>query len=133
MSSKSNNQSLKLRIDAALALENKVARVEALNQLLVIKQHRRHQEITKALQTLAHPSSVKYIHEVLSGGFAHLAYSCCDSDVIAKWFSHALFAIGTEEAIEMIKKFAESSDAGICAEMRYRLTKISADKGFESI
>jgi hypothetical protein len=51
---------------------------------------------------MALPSGVVFIQAVLSGGFAHLAYNFSDSAVIAKWFSHALFAIGTDEAIAVI-------------------------------
>jgi len=44
--------------------------------------------------------------------------------VIAKWFSWALFSIGTKEATEVIKEFSNSKDEGIRNEMIYRLNKI---------
>mgnify|MGYP000135565611 CR=1 FL=1 len=105
-------------------LEIELIQIAALNELLVIKEHQRHQEITKSLQNFAHPSSVDYIKTVLEGSFDHLDYNCSDSDVIAKWFSHALSRIGTEDAIDIIKKYANSSDEGIKHEMQYRLDKI---------
>lgn len=43
---------------------------------------------------------------------------------MAKWFSWALFCIGTKEAIEVMKEHANSKAKGIKYEMRYRLKKI---------
>ncbi|MFZ6674831.1 hypothetical protein [Undibacterium sp. Xuan67W] len=111
-------------IDATFEIKNNITQVDALNRLLVIKGHHRHQEITKAIQEFGHPSSVNFINDVLTGGFDHLDYSCSDSDVIAKWFSHALFKIGNCEAFDLIRKFSTSQDEGIRNEMQYRLNKI---------
>ncbi|MET3139124.1 hypothetical protein AAKU61_003503 [Undibacterium sp. GrIS 1.2] len=121
---KKDENQIELLIDATFEIRNSITQVDTLNHLLVIKGHHRHQEITMGIQKFAHPSSVSFINDVLNGGFDHLDYNCSDSDVIAKWFSHALFKIGTEEAFDSIRKFANSHDEGIRNEMQYRLNKI---------
>ena len=113
-------------IDAAFQIENVLIRTEVLNEMLVIKEHCKHQEITRELQNIGHPSSVEYIDMVLKDGFEHLAYNGSESDVIAKWFSHALKSIGTEDTVAIIAKYSQSNDKGIRSEMSYRLSKIKA-------
>ncbi len=99
-------------------------RADVLNALLLMPGHELHQEVTRAIQELGSPLSVPCIRAVLEGGFDFLEYTCSDDNVIAKWFSHALASIGTPEAIELIKEYADSGNAGIASEMRYRLGKL---------
>jgi HEAT repeat protein len=95
-----------------------------LNRLLLIPQHRSHQNITKTLQDIKSPTSVPYIRKALESNFDYLEYTFSESDAIAKWFSWALAEIGTPEAIGVIKDFSTSADEGIRNEMQYRLKKI---------
>lgn len=105
------------------SVENQEVKADVLNNLLVMPGHELHQEVTMKIQILKSPSSVPYIQSILEGGFDFLAYTCSEDEVIAKWFSHALAKIGTPEAIELIKEFAVSGNAGIAKEMNYRLGK----------
>jgi HEAT repeat protein len=98
--------------------------VDILNELLINPNHRRHQEITKSIQDIGNPSSVPFIKKVLQSNFDYLQYTCSDSDAIAKWFSWALYSIGTKEAIELMKEYSQSQDDGIRNEMIYRLKKV---------
>lgn len=123
--SKGDEDQIDVIIDATYEIKNDLTQVATLNELLLIKEHKKHQEITKAIQSFAHPSSVPSINRALETGFEHLAYNGSDSDVIAKWFSHALSCIGTKEAIDTIRKYANSSDEGVRNEMQYRLGKIN--------
>jgi hypothetical protein len=104
--------------------DNKKPFIDILNTLLINPNHRSHQVITKTIQSLKNPSSIKYIEHVLATKFDYLAYTCSESNVIAKWFSWALYSIGTQEAIDAIKKYAKSDDEGIRSEMLYRLKNI---------
>jgi hypothetical protein len=104
--------------------ENKAPFTDILNELLVHPNHRSHQVATKLIQEIKSPSSIPFIKKVLETGFDYLDYTCSEPEVIAKWFSHTLASIGTEEAINCIKKFAHSSDEGIKKEMNYRLVKL---------
>ncbi len=110
-------------VDAVYEIKNETIQIEALNELLISQAHQKHQEITKSIQDFAHPSSVRYINLVLEAGFEHLEYTCSESDVIAKWFSHALSRIDTVEALDTIKKYTNSTDEGVKREMQYRLNK----------
>lgn len=76
-----------------------------------------------SLQHIKSPSSVPFIREILNSNFDYLQYTYSESGVIAKWFSHALHAIHTEEAIAVIHAFATHPDRGIRDEMRYRLIR----------
>jgi hypothetical protein len=104
--------------------ENKAPLTYILNELLIEPNHKSHQFIAKLIQENKSPSSIPYIKAALESRFSYLQYTCSESEVIAKWFSHALASIGTEEAINCIKKFAQSSDEGIKKEMNYRLVKL---------
>lgn len=100
--------------------------VDILNELLLVQFHHHHQAITKALQDIKSPSSIPFIKKVLESNFDYLEYTCSESDAIAKWFSWALYCIGTQEAIDLMKEYANSEDEGIREEMRYRLNKLDS-------
>jgi len=99
--------------------------IDELNILLLDTNHTRHQEIAKTIQDLANPKSIPFIKKALESKFDYLQYTCSESDAIAKWFSWALFSIGTKEAINIIKEYTESDDEGIKNEMIYRLKKVN--------
>jgi len=96
----------------------------ALNQLLLTPGHELHQEVTREIQHLAHPSSVQAIRRVFEHGFAMFEYTCSEDGVIAKWFSHALASIGTPDAIDAIKQLSKSPNEEVSREMKHRLEKI---------
>lgn len=98
--------------------------IDTLHKLLLYPHHNYHQAITKQIQHLADPSSVPYIDEILSRGFGDFTYTCSEDAAIAKWFSWALFSIGTKEAIACLEKYAKSSSKEMATEMEYRLSKL---------
>ncbi len=102
--------------------------IDILNELLLVPFHHHHQAITKLLQDIKNPSSIPFIKKVLESNFDYLEYTCSESDAIAKWFSWALYCIGTVEAVEVMKDFANSEDQGIRQEMQYRLDKVNSEK-----
>ncbi|WP_436897287.1 hypothetical protein [Acinetobacter gyllenbergii] len=118
--------------DLAFKIENQEIRVSVLNQLLLLDGHYQHQMITKELQNIAHPSSVVIIAKVLEQSFKRFEYTASADGVIAKWFSHALADIGTEEAMALLKLYAQSENEEIAQEMKYRLRRI-ADKQDDSL
>jgi hypothetical protein len=118
------NSGLDEAIDLIYQTGNDAQFTDILNTLLINPNHHRHQFVTKCIQTNKSPSSVPYIQQVLEKGFDDFAYTCSESGVVAKWFSWALFAIGTKEAIDLIRKYAQSDDVGIREEMVYRLSKL---------
>ena len=112
--------------EMACSIDSYDVKAAALNELLLMPGHNLHQEITREIQLFAHPSSVTAIRKILEQGFSMFEYTCSEDSVIAKWFSHALAGIGTSEAIEVIKQFAQSSNEEVASEMKYRLEKIHA-------
>jgi hypothetical protein len=98
--------------------------VDILNELLINPNHRSHQLVTKTIQELKSPSSVPFIRQVLQSNFEYLAYTGSDSDAIAKWFSWALYSIGTIDALDLMREYSNSSDEGVREEMTYRLSKV---------
>lgn len=123
---------LEIVADLAFKIENQEIRVSVLNQLLLLDGHYQHQMITKELQNIAHPLSVASIEKVLEQGFKRFEYTASADGVIAKWFSHALADIGTEEAMALLKLYAQSENEEIAQEMKYRLRRI-ADKQDDSL
>lgn len=118
--------------DLAFKIENQEIRVSVLNQLLLLDGHYQHQMITKELQNIAHPSSVAIVAKVLEQSFKRFEYTASADGAIAKWFSHALADIGTEEAMALLKLYAQSENEEIAQEMKYRLRRI-ADKQDDSL
>lgn len=98
--------------------------VDTLNKLLLVPFHKSHQAIVQALQDIKSPSSIQFIRKALETNFDYLEYTGSESDAIAKWFSWALFSIGTKEAIELIREYSNSTNDGIKKEMLYRLSKL---------
>ncbi len=118
------------RLDLALTLLDlsglSLQFIDVLNKLLISPWHYRHQEITRHIQTLKSPSSIVFIEKVLESDFMFLEYTASESGAIAKWFSWALSGIGTKEAIDVMKKYAQSADDGIGNKMQYRLQKLTS-------
>lgn len=111
----------------ARAIEDQAVKADVLNALLVMPGHELHQAVTFEIQQLKSPTSVPCIRSVLEGGFGFLAYTWSEDEVIAKWFSHALAEIGTPEAIELIREYSVSGNAGVAKEMTYRLRRLADD------
>lgn len=101
--------------------------VEVLNELLVYPHHHQHQRVAKALQNIKSPSTIPYVERVLDSNFSFLAYTASVDHVIAKWFSWLLAEIGTNEALEVMRRHSLSRNQGIREEMRYRLSKVDSD------
>jgi hypothetical protein len=99
--------------------------IDLLNELLINPNHRSHQRIAKALQHTPSPTTVPFVRKALESNFDYLEYTFSDSDVIAKWFSWLLYAIGTPEAIDLIKEYSHSTNEGIKKEMLYRLKRVN--------
>jgi len=114
--------------DMTCAIVDPSVRADTLNQLLVMRGHELHQEVTREIQLGRYPSSVPFIRQMLESRFAILDYHYSEQQVIAKWFSHALADINTPEAIQMIDEFSESEDPGIASEMKYRLSQLAAQR-----
>lgn len=102
---------------------------DLLNELLINPNHRSHQQIAKTLQDQDTPSptTVPFVKKVLETNFDYLEYTCSESGAIAKWFSWLLYAIGTSEAIDLMKEYSNSKNKGIANEMQYRLNKLNSD------
>lgn len=100
-------------------------KADILNNLLLMPGHELHQQVTREIQSVASPSSIPYIRQVLERRLDFLQYTNSEQAVIAKWFSHALASIGTPEAIELIKEFAKCDDPDIAEEMNYRLGQLA--------
>ncbi len=95
-----------------------------LHDLLLTPGHHLHQEVAKQLQDLGDASTAPVVRRALEMGFGHLAYSCSEDDVIAKWYSWLLCGIGTDEAILLLREQAASSNTQIAQAMQYRLSKM---------
>lgn len=116
-----------LLIGVVFRLDNQSIKVAALNEFLLRDGHFSHQVITKKLQDIGHSSSVAIIAKILEQDFKRFEYTASDDGVIAKWFSHALADIGTDEAFELLRKYAKSENKEIANEMQYRLRRIAED------
>ncbi len=124
---KSNVEELDIAVSRLLQTKNISTHIDLLNELLLTTVHHQHQYIARAIQELKTPSSIPFIRKILQSEFEGIPYTGSDSNSMAKWFSWALYCIGTEEAIGVIKENVNSSDEGIREEMQYRLEKINLE------
>lgn len=121
-------EDLDLAIELLFFYEDLSAFLDLLNDLLIFPGHHFHQNICFKLQKLKNPLSIPFIRKALASNFDYLQYTCSEDAVIAKWFSHALWNIGTPDSIAMIEEFSESENEGIREEMRYRLKRIAGSR-----
>jgi hypothetical protein len=124
--SKNDNESLQTLLEEFELVEMSAKFIPILNRLLLHKNHKKHQFITRCIQDLKSPTSISFIQKALETNFDYLQYTCSEEVVIAKWFSHALAKIGTKEAINLMKFYSKSENEGIKTEMMYRLNKINS-------
>ena len=92
--------------------------------LLNIQGHGLHQVILRDIQDNKSVQAIPHIEKMLSNGLRDFRHRSSEPDVIAKWVSHALAAIGNNEAVSLIKKYSESDDPFISKEMGYRLERM---------
>ncbi|MDT3457453.1 hypothetical protein ROV96_19045 [Stenotrophomonas pavanii] len=113
-----------LALEVALQSEG-TEKAACLCEMLLVREHDRHQELVRELQLMAEPSAVPYLVQAFNSNLDHMVeYNGSGSGVVAKWFSHAFFDIGTPEAIEAIKTLSAHSDTEVRDEMAYRLAKL---------
>jgi len=110
----------------AIALPDSDLKLEILHELLLMPGHFGHQVVTRELQDIGSPSSIPYLDQVLEGGFEYLkqSYSGESDESIAKWFSHALASIETDDAFSIIHKHTRSPNPVIAQEMNYRIEEL---------
>ena len=99
---------------------------DEFNQFLVNPYHNRHQELLRDLQVSRLKSSIPYIDRALTIGFELFDVDSEDA-VVAKWYSHALGSIGTEDAMAVLQKHRHSENKEIAFEMAYRLKQLEEE------
>jgi hypothetical protein len=94
---------------------------------LVQEDHLDHEEILRDLQDAATPYSIPFLRQavLLKPRLEYLAYD--DYGSYYKKCFWALRAIGTSEAIAVIREFTTSGDAAAREQALYRLSKIEGD------
>ena len=122
--SKKDENELDLLLNILWVIRPKRKAIPIFNKLLIFPHHKQHQAITKEIQEIEDPCSVKYIAQILEQGFEDFEYTFSEDAAIAKWFSWALYSIGTEDAIKVMKEHSNSSNTEIAEEMLYRLSKL---------
>jgi hypothetical protein len=92
---------------------------------LIQADHRDHEDILRNLQAAADPYSIPFLRQavLLKPSLAYLAYD--DYGSYYKKCFWALRAIGTPEAIAVIREFITASDAAARQEAVYRLEQIT--------
>lgn len=103
--------------------------LDVLHALLREPGHHWHQRVVMAIQVRADPASVPVLVDAIERGFEPYEFTCSETGVIAKWFSHALAAIGTPDALLAIRRYATHIDPEIAEEMAYRLHRLGGSPG----
>ncbi|MEB2185703.1 hypothetical protein VDS18_07280 [Xanthomonas campestris pv. campestris] len=96
------------------------------HNLLLQDWHQEHEELISDLQMKADPSSIPYLTAAigLKPLLGYLAYD--DYGAYYKKCLWALQAIGTDEAIEVIRSCTSSSDPALNNEASYRLSRLGS-------
>lgn len=99
---------------------------DSLHKLILEPWHYSYENITHMLQDRMDPASIPFIRAAMHNKYAALEYTGGTGQFIGQC-GHALWSIGTPEAIQVIKELSETSeDPIIRAEMTYRLRRIEA-------
>lgn len=102
-------------IEALLALVGDLSEVDdgvtILNNLLLSKNHVRHEDIVRDLQAAADPSSIPSLVATIESDFGYLAWD--EGKSLARKCFWALGAIGTDDAWHLIGRYSDSEDPTI--------------------
>jgi hypothetical protein len=123
------------KLQSALALlwftGQEQQQIDILNQLLLEDWHTKYEDIIHEVQKQKNPSSIPFIEKAMQNKYEYLiSYGTGERQFINQC-GHALCSINTDEAINIIYKLSESSDAILRDEMLYRISKINGKNNYE--
>ena len=115
----------------AYANKNDDKTIDIIHQLIAEPWHRGYEEMAHYLQSCKRPESVPYLKNAMQKRYEYLESYGTGTRQFINQCGHALWSIGTEEAINSIRDLTVSDDPIIRDEMLYRISKIENRNDYE--
>lgn len=107
--------------------------IKIIHQLITEPWHRSYEEMAHYLQSKKKPESVEPIKRAMQKRYDYLESYGTGTRQFINQCGHALWSIGTNEAINSIRELTKSDDPIIRDEMLYRLSRIENRNNYERI
>lgn len=113
------------------AVEENNDLIDLIHQLILEPWHSAYEELAHDLQSRKQPSSVPFLKEAMQKKYEYLESYGTGTRQFINQCGHALWSIGTEEAIATISALSQSDDPVIKDEMKYRLSQIEGKNDYQ--
>ncbi len=98
--------------------------IDIIHRLILEPWHDRYEDIAHDLQRRRSVSSIPFLKEAMQKKYSYLESYESGTRQFINQCGHALWNIGTKEALDVIRELSKSEDAVLKDEMLYRLSKI---------
>jgi hypothetical protein len=105
--------------------------LEIVHQLISEPWHSAYEDMAHYLQHCKSPKSVPFIKNAMQKKYEYLESYGTGTRQFINQCGHALWSIGTAEAIDTIKELAKSADPIVKDEMLYRASRIAGTDDYE--
>lgn len=126
-----NADDLEYGLSILYAVDSDNRLVDIVHQLLVAPWHRAQEELIHDLQHRKLPESIPFIKEAMQKRYDYLESYGTGTRQFINQCGHALWSIGTQEAIDVIREFSQSGDLILKDEMQYRLSRIEGRHDYQ--
>lgn len=126
-----NVDDLKYGLIILYAIEESNEMIHLIHRLILEPWHGEYEEIAHDLQKRAQPESIPFLKEAMQKKYKYLESYGTGTRQFINQCGHALWSIGTKEAIEVIQELSKSNDPVVKDEMMYRINRIEGKDDYE--
>lgn len=126
-----NPDELEFGLVILYAIEENNDMIDLIHQLILEPWHGAYEELAHDLQSRKQPASVPFLKEAMQKKYDYLESYGTGTRQFINQCGHALWSIGTEEAIATIRALSQSDDPVIKDEMKYRLSQIEGKNDYQ--
>ena len=113
------------------ALEENNDMLDLLHQTLLEPWHREYEALAHELQRRKRPESIPFLKEAMQQKFPYPESYGTGTGQFINQCGHALWSIGTKEALDVIRELSQSDDPVLKDQMLYRLSRIEGRDDYE--
>jgi hypothetical protein len=105
--------------------------IDIIHRLILESWHNQYEDIAHDLQKRGNIMSIPFLKEAMQKKYFYLESYGTGTRQFINQCGHALYSIGTKEAIEVIRELSKSEDPVLKDEMLYRISRIEARNDYE--
>lgn len=122
---------IKSIITIGYALEHEQQFIDFVHMAILEPWHNSHEEMAHFLQNKKQSKSIKFLKKAIQQKHDYLELSGTGTRQFINQCGHALWSIGTNEAIAVVRELTKSDDPIVSDEMCYRLSRIENRNNYE--